>query len=128
MKFLVDESADARLATHLKSLGHDATTVARDYMPGLEDTEVLAIAQREGRILIANDRDFGELIHRLNLPHEGVIFFRLDTTKLEVKIERLNHVLTEYADQLHAFLVVTEKRVRVSHPRQGEIPETLKTP
>lgn len=64
MKFLVDESADARLAGHLKTLGHDATTVARDYSPSLEDSDVLAIARREDRILITNDRDFGELVFR----------------------------------------------------------------
>jgi predicted nuclease of predicted toxin-antitoxin system len=68
VKFLVDESADARLAIHLRSLGHDAATVAGDYSPALKDPDVLAIAQHEQRVLITNDRDFGELVFRQRLP------------------------------------------------------------
>ena len=113
MKFLVDESSDARLAAYLKSIGHDATTVARDYAPSLADSDVLAIARRELRVLITNDRDFGELVFRLEQVHSGVIFLRLETTSLAVKIERLNYLLDHYSDRLDQFLVVTERTVRV---------------
>lgn len=113
MKFLIDESADARLASYLTSLGHDATTVAGDYSPALLDREVLAIAQREQRVLITDDRDFGELVFRFQHPHSGVILLRLGTTSLAVKIERLDHILTAYADRLDQFLVITERAVRV---------------
>ena len=113
MRFLVDESADARLAHYLNGLGHDATTVAGDYSPALADSQVLAIAYREGRVLIANDRDFGELVFRLGQPHAGVILFRLGSTSLAVKIHRLDYILGHYADRLDHFLVVTERLVRI---------------
>jgi hypothetical protein len=48
MKFLIDESADARVAPHFRSQGHDVTLVAADYSPSTEDDDVLAIALREG--------------------------------------------------------------------------------
>jgi predicted nuclease of predicted toxin-antitoxin system len=79
MKFLLDQSADARLVTYLRQLGHDVTRIARDYPPGLLDPKILSLARAEGRILITDDRDFGELIFRLQLPHAGVIFLRLGT-------------------------------------------------
>lgn len=118
MKFLLDESADSRLAPYLTGLGHDVETVAGDYTTALDDREVLAIARAEGRILITNDRDFGELVFRFQQPHAGVIFFRLSTTRLAAKIERLTYVLTHYADQLDEFLVVTPARVRIRRPRR----------
>ena len=62
MRFLLDQSSDARLIPHLRSLGHEATRIARDYPAGLPDSEVLAVAHREERILITDDRDFGELV------------------------------------------------------------------
>lgn len=65
MKFLVDESADARLIVRLRALGHDVTSVARDHRRGLPDHHVLSIAHAEGRILITDDRDFGELVFSL---------------------------------------------------------------
>ncbi|KFD42046.1 hypothetical protein HY02_09035 [Peptococcaceae bacterium SCADC1_2_3] len=113
MKFLLDESADFPLASYLKEIGHDVTAIAHDYPHALKDHEVLDIAYREQRILITNDRDFGELIFRRRLPHTGVILFRLGIETLENKRTWLQHILTNYAHDLHSFLVVTERGVRV---------------
>jgi predicted nuclease of predicted toxin-antitoxin system len=118
MKFLLDQSTDARLIPHLRALGHDATRIAADYPAGLPDEEVLAIAHREGRVLITDDRDFGELIFRLKQPHAGVIYLRLgEYAELSTKIERVDHVLSQYSDQLDQFLVVTPGNVRVRRTR-----------
>lgn len=112
-RFLVDESADARLAVWLGSLGYDATTVAISHGPGRSDPEVLAIAHGEGRILVADDRDFGELVFKRGQLHAGVIYLRLNTTIIETRIERLDFVLAHHADELDQFLVVSRHRVRV---------------
>jgi predicted nuclease of predicted toxin-antitoxin system len=114
MKFLLDQSSDARLVHYLKGLGHDATRIGADHPPGLTDRQVLLLAQTEGRILITDDRDFGELVFRLRQPHTGIIFLRLgDFTDFATKIERIAHILTHYPDQLDRFLVVTRTSVRV---------------
>jgi predicted nuclease of predicted toxin-antitoxin system len=113
MRFLLDQSSDARLVPYLAQLGHDATRIGRDYPPGLPDQEVLALAHREGRILITDDRDFGELVFRLHQPHAGVIYLRLgEYADLATKIDRLDYVLTHHADQSDRFLVVTGTSVR----------------
>ena len=113
MRFLLDESADFPLAGLLEDLGHDVTAIAHDYPHALEDREVLAIALQEQRILIANDTDFGELVFRQNLPHSGVILFRLGQEDLETKKQWLSHVLINYAERLDHFIVVTNQGVRV---------------
>jgi predicted nuclease of predicted toxin-antitoxin system len=68
MRFLLDESADARLAPCLRGLGHDVTRLTVDYPAGLPDPRVLAIAAAEGRVLLTNDRDFGELVFPRRRP------------------------------------------------------------
>ena len=73
MRFLLDESADARLVRHLASPGHDVTRVATDHPSGIPDTEVLAIGHARRRAIITEDRDFSELVFRLMHPHAGVI-------------------------------------------------------
>src|SRR5688500_13202244 len=114
MRCVLDQSTDARLITHLVQNGHDATRVAKDYPHGLPDTEVLAIAHAEGRILITDDPDFGELVFRLGQPHAGVIFLRLGPyADLAFRIARLDLVLAHYADQLDQFIVVTPRAVRI---------------
>lgn len=114
MRFLLDESADARLGPYLVARGHEVIQVAKDYPAGLPDTEVLALAHRQQRILIANDRDFGELVFKHRQSHTGVILFRLGNyAPLVTKIARLDYVLTHYHRQLDQFLVVTPTNVRV---------------
>src|SRR5205823_6307422 len=113
MRFLIDESADARVAPYLRSLGHDVALVAADFAPSIEDADVLALAVREQRILITFDRDFGELVFSQQQPHNGVLYFRLGPIDLTVEIRRLDHVLTRYGDRLDCFLTITRTSVRV---------------
>jgi predicted nuclease of predicted toxin-antitoxin system len=113
MKFLLDESADYPLAEVLVRMGHDVTTIVRDYPRALKDREVLALAQDEGRIVITNDTDFGELIFRQQLPHAGVILFRLGREDIATKAAWLKQVIENHADQLSQFVVVTDRGVRV---------------
>lgn len=113
MKFLLDESVELRLYPFLQELGHDVTSVAKDYSYGLLDEDVLLLAGQENRTLITNDKDFGELIFHHHLPHTGVILLRMKGANREAKQTRLKEVMSEYSDQLHHFLVVTQKSVRI---------------
>lgn len=117
MRFLFDESADARLAPWLRSLGHDVSLIAADHPASLKDQAVLAIAKRENRILITDDRDFGELIFARKQPHSGVIYLRLgEYADLATKQERIADVLEQFPDASHQFLVVTPRHIRIRPP------------
>ncbi len=115
MRFLLDESAEYRIAAFLSDEDHDVTAIAHEHPPSLPDTEVLRIAQAERRILITNDRDFGELVFHRGLPHAGVIYFRLplDSTA-EQKIGWLRRILATQTEPLTDFIVVTPQGLRVS--------------
>jgi predicted nuclease of predicted toxin-antitoxin system len=116
MKFLLDENADRRLAPYLQKLGHDVTIVGEDYPASIKDQDVLAIATKEQRILLTNDRaDFGELIFRSHHSHAGVILFRfkLEEANIALKKSRLRIVLTKYRHQLQHFIVLTPQQIRV---------------
>jgi predicted nuclease of predicted toxin-antitoxin system len=116
MKFLFDQSADFRLIDHLRSLGHDVTAISRNYPHSLADEDVLAIARQEQRILLVADSDFGELIFHQGLAHAGIVFFRLPGANVQIKIDHLNTVLEEHAEELAAgeFLVVTPGHIRIA--------------
>ena len=121
MNFLFDQSADFRLISHLRTLGHDVVAISREYPHSLADEDVLAIARKERRILVVADQDFGELIFHQHMSHAGVIFFRLPGATLQTKIDHLNRVLEEHTEELARgeFLVVTPGRIRIAgrpHP------------
>jgi predicted nuclease of predicted toxin-antitoxin system len=113
MRFIFDQSTDRRLAPVLRQWGHEVTVVAADYPASLPDDEVLAIAYREQRILVTEDRDFGELVFRHRLPHSGVVYLRLPPMGLVTKISHLTRLLEEHPGRFDQFLVVSERGVRI---------------
>jgi predicted nuclease of predicted toxin-antitoxin system len=113
VRFLLEESVDFRLLDYLRSQGDDALAVSRDFPSALADADVLRIALRESRILVTNDRDFGELVFKGRHQHAGVVFIRIGSTGLDQLLARVGFVLERYADRLSEFVVVTPRRVRV---------------
>ena len=76
---------------------------------------VLETAQFEERILVTNDKDFGEMIFRQKRPHSGVILLRLTNEQPKNAIAALRGLLERYADQLaENFVVVTETAIRIA--------------
>ncbi len=61
LKFLVDECTGAKVSDALSEDGFSAEYVGR-VMKGAKDERVLQKALEEDRILITNDKDFGEII------------------------------------------------------------------
>jgi predicted nuclease of predicted toxin-antitoxin system len=115
MRFLLDESAEVKLARFLQSAGHDVEYVQRDFPVGLPDRAILERAHAAQRILITNDRDFGELVFRHQQPHSGVIYFRLplDTTAAQ-KIVWLRQLLDAHQADLGRFIVVDAHGIRIA--------------
>ena len=75
MKFLIDACAASRLMVHtLTELGHDVIT-ASDIDPRADDEYLLELAYQENRILITEDKDFGDLVFVRGLPHHCIIRF-----------------------------------------------------
>lgn len=54
------------------------------------------MALDEGRILITNDKDFGEKVFRDGRPHCGVILLRFEDERAASKIAVLSHLLRQY--------------------------------
>ena len=84
-------------------------------MRGADDEAVLHAAYAENRILVTNDKDFGEKVYREQRPHKGIILLRLDDERASSKIDTLRRLLAQHADQLaDNFVVATETRVRLA--------------
>jgi predicted nuclease of predicted toxin-antitoxin system len=112
MRFIVDECTGPKVARWLHEQGHEVFSVY-DEARGMDDDHIIEKAAAEGWVLITNDKDFGEKIHKERRPHRGVIFLRLEDERAGNKIETLRRLLEAYADRLtDNFVVATESRVR----------------
>jgi predicted nuclease of predicted toxin-antitoxin system len=114
MRFLVDECTGPSVATWLHDQGHDVFSVY-DEARGIDDDQVIQMALDQKRILITNDKDFGEKVYRDNCPHVGIILMRLEDERSVSKIHVLSHLLEEYSHKIiGSFTVVSEQRVKFS--------------
>jgi len=85
---LLDENVDARIASFLKEEGFDALLCPK----GIQNGEVLALAKREDRVLLTNDKDFSNA--DLYNPDEfhGIVVFRIHPpsySNLKIGLEKL---------------------------------------
>jgi predicted nuclease of predicted toxin-antitoxin system len=62
MRFLIDENISWRVAELLTKAGHDAVHVRDLNAEGVDDTDVMALAARDERVIISADTDFGALL------------------------------------------------------------------
>ena len=85
-----------------------------DEIRSLDDDVLLQIALEENRILITRDKDFGELVFRLNEAHAGVILIRLEGYNTDERAEIVCRLISEYLDQLlNAFTVIQKGIIRI---------------
>jgi predicted nuclease of predicted toxin-antitoxin system len=96
MRWLADECVAAALVGHLRAIGHDVSYVAEGEASA-SDTAVVRLAHGEERLLLTEDKDFGELAFRLTMPLPGVVLIRLGEHDNALKWARLEAAIKHFA-------------------------------
>ena len=82
---------------------------------GATDEQVLELAQNEKRVLITEDRDFGELVYAHRRSSAGVILLRFQSRARHFKPATVVEAVAKLGSRLRdAFTVVEPGRVRKS--------------
>jgi predicted nuclease of predicted toxin-antitoxin system len=113
MKLLADEGVDSPIVWHLRKKGYDIIYIA-EFAKGFSDEKVLGIAAEENRILLTTDKDFGELVFRLQQIHSGVILLRLaglNSTEKALIVE--NALKTHQQEIMDSFTVIQNSMIRI---------------
>jgi predicted nuclease of predicted toxin-antitoxin system len=112
----VDASTGIAVALFLRDAGHNVLAVPESmYQPG--DSDILARAVAEARIVITNDKDFGELVFRSGQAHYGVVRLRLEDESAANKVRVISALLDQHAVRLPgSFTVATEQNIRIRSP------------
>ncbi len=113
LKFLVDNSTGKKLANALKDEKYDVI-YAGDILPDAEDKDILERSEKDNRILITNDKDFGEIIFRYGKPSSGVILLRLKIDFPQYRAKILMALIKRLGPKLKKkFIVVSEDKFRI---------------
>lgn len=101
-----------RLVVELRGAGHDVLHVLEGDC-GSDDEAILTLCQSQGRILITEDKDFGELAIRHGKPLPGLILLRISSAHRDRKARVLLALLASHDARLAGrCAVVEETRVR----------------
>lgn len=112
MNFLVDECCDALLVAGLRADGHDVLYIP-EVAPGSDDNTVLQLAFSQQRVLLTEDKDFGELVVRLQLPALGIVLLRIEPAHSNIKLARLRDVILHDGSRIvGSFVVIDETKAR----------------
>ena len=112
MRFIVDECTGPAVARWLREQGHDVFSVYDDAR-GAYDDWVIALARSQKRILVTNDKDFGDKVFRDRQLHSGIVLLRLKDPGVSASVSAMSALLSQHSARLEgAFVVVTEKQVR----------------
>jgi predicted nuclease of predicted toxin-antitoxin system len=112
MKFLADENISNKVVNSLRDKGIDIISI-RLIASGLSDESVLDTANKQKRVVVSFDEDFGELIYRSKRKAHGIILLKFIPKSQQHVIDVLSNVLTLKTPIEGHFLIVNESRIRV---------------
>jgi predicted nuclease of predicted toxin-antitoxin system len=113
MRWLVDECISASLVAQLRKAGHDVVYVA-EFAPATDDVVILQRSVGERRLLLTEDKDFGDLVFgATERPSFGVVMLRIRDERAAMRWPRLSETIERFGEKLFgAFTVVGEARIR----------------
>jgi predicted nuclease of predicted toxin-antitoxin system len=110
VRWLVDECVAAPLVASLRASGFDVFYIAES-AAGLSDEDVIEVALRDRRLLLTEDKDFGDLVFRRGRAVPGVVLMRIENK--ELKKIRLTAAIERYGEGLFGrYMVIEEGRFR----------------
>jgi predicted nuclease of predicted toxin-antitoxin system len=113
VRFLADESCDFSVVRALRAAGHHVLAVA-ELASGSDDVTVMDLALRENRILLTEDKDFGQLVYAQLRQSSGVIFIRYPAVaRTTLPRDVVTFVSEPEADLTGSFIVMSPGRIRI---------------
>jgi len=113
LSFLADESCDFSVIRALRSVGYSVKAIA-EISPSLRDEAVLELAVAEKRLLITEDKDFGEWVFAHQHVMAGVLIIRYPSSTRSSMGAAVIDLIGGHAPELDgSFTVLEPGRARI---------------
>lgn len=112
MRFIIDAGSDIRLVPYPQALRHDATSVGADHPGEPSDIAFATIARDERRIIVTDDRRFGDLATRRIVEVPGIVYFRIPVQDIRTGVSCFDAVFDRFPEVVGLLVVATPDRIR----------------
>ena len=116
MRFLIDNALSPVVAEGLRQANHDAIHVRDLGLAAADDETIVEHADRDQRVIVSADTDFGTILAMRNAASPSVILFRGATPRNpigQVKLLIANLVAIAPSIERGAVVVLEPQRIRV---------------
>lgn len=122
MNFKIDENLPTEFVEVLAEAGHEALTVSQQGLTGNDDPDIVAVCQRENRILITADLDLSDIRHYPPESSPGFVVLRLKRQSRTRQIALLHKMipLLDIKPITNRLWIVEPDRIRI---RGGAVQE-----
>jgi predicted nuclease of predicted toxin-antitoxin system len=97
VRWLADECVDGALVEEMRKAGHDVVYLAQIDRQA-SDEQVINRANEEFRLLLTEDKDFGELVFWRNRGVPGLVLLRVRQEQRWLKWMQLQGAITQFGD------------------------------
>ena len=113
LSFLADESCDFSVIRALRTVGYSVKAIA-EISPSLPDEMVLELAVAENRLLITEDKDFGEWVFAHQHAMAGVLLIRYPASMRSSMVAAVIDLIGRHATEIDgSFIVLEPGRARI---------------
>jgi predicted nuclease of predicted toxin-antitoxin system len=112
-KFIADENIPRETLALLKKQRVDIISVT-DFAFGLSDSDILDLANKNGRIVVTFDKDFGQLIFKEKRKTKGLMLLRFVPKSPQQIAKRIQQVLASDISMERCVVTVKKDKIRVT--------------
>ena len=108
-RFLADENISKRFVDFLRKEGYNVKDVKEKGLFGLEDTEILKLADKDKRIILTHDKDFGGILNN-PIKFKRIIFIRYTNQSPDNVIKLFKKDLEKVKNKIEDSVIVLYDR------------------
>ena len=110
---IADENIDYRIINRISKIPIDIISISKSYS-GISDFEVIELSKNPPKIIITEDKDFGEWVFAHHIKDVSIIFLRYKYSDFEIISDILLNLLTTRIKDLQGkFTTITTQKIRI---------------
>ncbi|WP_395045539.1 DUF5615 family PIN-like protein [Flavobacterium sp.] len=109
---IADENIPLQMIEKLIDNKIEVISIYKNYR-GISDVEIIDLAQNPPKVILTEDKDFGDLIFAYNHKQVSVVLLRYHYLEFEKITTILLNFLQNHSIEQHSFIVISTKTIRI---------------